>query len=180
MAKIISFESFKKQAEKDVSNTFEELLRKATLLKKMSANKALIKDFDGLKKAFEIQLNTFLLEKQLVGVDVFMCASYISSILCQFGSKIPESWYMTDYLVKDQENGGDGNALKEGADTCFILCSLYPERCNRRIMEKTDYILMGSSMYGAYYSKTGKEVIYHMAKRFELMSQVTAECVNKI
>lgn len=180
MTKVISLEDFRKQAEKEGPKTFEELLRKATLLKKMSSNKALIKDFDDLKKAFEIQLNTFLLEKQLVGADVFMCASYISSILCQFGDKIPESWYMTDYLVKDQENGGDGNALKEGADTCFILCSLYPERCNRRVMKKSDYVSMGSSMYSAYYSKTGKEVIYHMARKFDLMSKVTAECVTKI
>ena len=180
MAKIISFGSFKKQAEKDVSNTFEELLKKATLLKKMSIKKSHFKDFEDWKKSFEIQINTFLLEKQLVGADVFMCASYISSILCQFGDKIPESWYMTDYLVKDQENGGDGNALKEGADTCFILCSLYPERCNRRVMKKSDYVSMGSSMYSAYYSKTGKEVIYHMARKFDLMSKVTAECVTKI
>lgn len=179
MSKIVSLDDFRKQIESEKDETLDQLLKKARVLREKGLSKKDVKSFSDLKKAFEIQLNTFLLERRLIGSDVFLCASYIAGLLSDIGWEIPESFYATDYIIQSTENGND-LALKKGGDACFALCSLFPQRCERRWMKREDYVDMGISMYNSYYYKTGREVMYHMAKHFKLMSEATTNAVQRI
>jgi len=161
--------------KKKGNTTLEELLSRAH---KLSNNINEGEDLD-LRKKFEIRFNDILLKNKMISSTNFLCAIYIANLLSKIGYSVPKSWYATDYLINGIEND-EQVPFKEGADVCFILYSLYPERCERRSMKKADYVKMGIALYFYYYNMTRKEVVYHMGTSFEPMAEITRECVESL
>ena len=178
--KIIYLEGFRNKKEPK-SDDLNELLIKAHKLRGRipKSDEMVWQDFGNLKGLFETRLNELLLDNRFIGANIFLCSSYIAILLAKFATKNPESWYATDYAIKGYESR-DPFVLQNGADVCFILCTLYPERCNRRSMKKSDYVSLGSGLYHRFYNQTGREIGYYMGDLFELMSEVTAECVKRL
>ena len=167
---------------KEHNNPFNALLRKAHILRKSVPTKSddlIWQEFGDLQRLFEALLNKSLLAEKNIGTDIFMCSSYVASLLAKTGSSIPKSWYAIDYILEGYEND-DPFVLQDGADVCFLLYSLYPARCNRRSMKTEDYATMGENLYYGYYAKTGREIGYYMSNLFELMADTTAKCIANL
>lgn len=130
-----------------------------------------------MRKFFESRLNALLLDRGIVQSNAFLCATYVARILSDIHASVPDSFYATDYFNRWVETGDDSE-LKNGADICFVLCSLFPERCERRAMRRCDYVDMGSGLYYRYYYEAQKEIAYHMSSLFEQMSDLTARCLG--
>lgn len=169
-------EKNQKPIEKKDLNYFLE--RACSLRDEKPTEKTLIvSDKQEMSKIFEVGLNKVLLKKKLIDSQFFICALHIASLLAESGLCAPDSLYAIDYIKKSDETGNH-NFLMKGADTCFLLISLYPERCDRRTMKISDYISIGSGLYYQFYLRTGEEVGYYMSKNLEALSEITNECIS--
>lgn len=180
--KILVLEKFR--SKKDRCTTIDDFLKRASRLKKekekeQKEDRLLLVNLVDLEKMFEIQLNDFLFKNNLIGVNFFMCSIFISSLLKETSFSVPESWYAIDYIL-NEEDTKDPSLLLDGANNCFLLSTLFPERCERRNMKKDDYVFMGSGLYHRFYDRTGKEVAYYMSDLFEVMSDATFECIKNM
>jgi len=129
-----------------------------------------------LKKIFEVRLNNFFLDHDMIGLNFFSCSMFVASLLTEVALRPPKSWYATDYVIEYEQKSNPREILT-GANVCFVLSSLYKERCERRTMSRQTYIDIGSGLYGRFYNLTQKEVTYNMSKSFELLSDVTHQCL---
>jgi len=174
MGKLISIGKTCTERKKG-KTTLEDLLSRAH---KLNNDIDESKNLD-LKKKFEVRFNDILLQNRMVSSTNFLCAIYIAKLLSKISHSVPRSWYATDYLINGIENDKQV-PFKEGADVCFILYSLYPERCEHRSMTKMGYIRMGVALYFQHYDITSQEVSYHMGASFEPMAEITRECVENL
>jgi len=164
-----------------MEETMEKLISVEALLSRAHKLKKECGEHDDLvlKKKFEVKFNDILLENRMISSASFLCAIYIAEILFKISYSVPTSWYAADYFIDGIENNKQ-LSLREGADVCFILYSLFPERCEHRSMTKRDYVRMGTGLYFRYYDKTSQEISYHMGTSFEPMSEITRECVKNL
>ncbi|MFC1608739.1 hypothetical protein ACFL16_02090 [Patescibacteria group bacterium] len=130
------------------------------------------------RRFFETRFNEVLMKEKLVTSENFLCSMYIARTVMDNIPDLGGTFYATDYMEKWLETG-ENDHLKRGADTCFVLCTFFPERCERRSMKRDDYVAMGSGLYYRYYSEEGKEVAYHMSSSFDVMSGVAARCLSE-
>lgn len=148
--KILVLDKFRsgKSAKKNQGDSLGDLLKRASKLKKEVDSKKqgggdlLLINPEDLKKMFEVKLNDFLLDNKLISAQYFICAMFIAALLEKTSFSIPESWYAVDYFIKNHETG-DPQLLLDGANNCFLLSTLFSERCERRGMKLSDYICMG-------------------------------------
>lgn len=176
--KIVVLKQFKPKRKKCIS--LNDFLERAQKLKKEVEEKTdclLIVTPDDLEKMFEVRLNDFLIENRFLNTSYFMCSLFVASLLKETGFSVPESWYAMDYILKEDETG-DPLLLLDGANNCFLLSTLFVDRCNRRGMKREDYLHMGATMYKRFYDKTGREVAYFMSNSFEVMSSATSSCIK--
>lgn len=131
---------------------------------------------DELKKIFSAILMNYLAQEKMIDSDYFNCAEYIADFLADYHNKCNFSWYAIDYLIKGQE---DSIQLREGANICFLICSVFPERGNFREMTIGDYEKMGRSLYYQYGEKLHHDIGYLMGRHFKTMSAVTYDGLQK-
>lgn len=164
------------------NNLLNVLLQEAHILKKSVKTKSddlIWQDFGSLQRLFEALLNNSLLAENNIGTDIFLCSSYVASLLAKISSHTPESWYAVDYILKGYENNNPF-IFQNGADVCFLLYSLFPERCNHGSMKTENYAAMGEGLYYKYYTETGSEIGYHMSNQFELIADITTRCIASL
>ena len=154
-----------------------QFLKRATLILKEEVGSVQDKlDIVGrgkIKKIFERKITEEILKAKLISGDVLLCGIYISNLLDEFVTKRTDSWWAIDYAVSE-----DAEVLKQGGDTCFIICGVFPERGNVRLMDISYYQKIGAGLYNRFYNRTNKEIGYHMSQRFETMAQVVQTCMR--
>jgi hypothetical protein len=114
------------------AGSLNEFLDRAVLLRKKIVNiqNGILTDVKAVERLFEGQISGVLIDNRLVSEGFFLCGIYIAGILRDFIHFCPESWYAVDYLKAAAEKDNP-LFLKNGADICFIVCSLFEGRTNR-------------------------------------------------
>ena len=177
MANIISFQGAKERKESLNPDDLNGLVKRASLICKEKLDLpqdelGIIKE-GRLKSIFEGKITQEIFTRKLIGSDVFLCGIYVSNLLAELVSNAPESWWAIDYATSD-----DSLTLKRGGDACFLLCGVFSERGNHRLMDTDYYQKMGRGLYYRFYSLAKKEIGYHMSHQFETMVTVVQSCIR--
>ena len=171
MPKVVQFRFFgKDDSEKDIN----QLLKNASLvLKEASSMTDYFQDkIYPIKnkqagRIFEGKISKEIFAKNLVSSGVLLCGIYAAKLMEELMTDAPESWWAIDYAFSEK-----AEILKKGGDACFIICGIFPKRANRRLMDREYYQKFGISLYHRFYGATNKEIGYHMANNFSIMSEV--------
>ena len=171
--------SFRGRSEGELS----EFLERAVILRKVVFDNGIDVSIDisTIERIFEGKISNVLINSKLIAKDFFLCGIYISKMLLYFIYYCPQSWYAIDYIEMAQKNKNPFY-LKCGADMCFLLCSLFEERTNRkkRAISKKTYIEIGGRLYYMFFSETESDIGCYMSKNFEIMTDVTKEAVEDV
>lgn len=177
MADIVSLQEARGKRDSLEAGDINQLLKRANLvLKEESENiqgKLGVIGRGKLKKIFEKKITEEILKAKLISGDVLLCGIYVSVLLDEFVTKRTDSWWAIDYAISENPL-----VLKQGGDTCFIICGVFPERGNVRLMDLSYYQKIGAGLYNRFYNLTNKEIGYHMSQRFETMAQVVQTCLK--
>ena len=126
------------------------LIERAQILKKglKKSDKVIVdvNDFGSLSRFFEAIISETLFSSEMIREDVFLCGIYVARLLATIGSESPKSWYAIDFILEGNETDNP-MATKNGADVCFLLCSLFKERAEHRSMTIEDYQKYGIGLY---------------------------------
>ena len=162
--------------KKDVGSDLNSLLKMAVdIRKKVQHNTGeTVPDF---KIFISGKIMDILISNRMIAVDSILCGQYVSKLLASLLQYVPEHWIAIDYLIQGNKN--NPYVLQQGADMCFLVCSVFPKRLGR-CMKINDYKTFGISLFMQYFQKTGEEIGFHMSKQFPDMVKVTQECINKI
>lgn len=182
MSRVIDLSTFKNQRASLQGGNLTELLKKATVLQKNLEEfkeTIVVLDFNGLKHAFEARLANLILKTKNIGPDFFLCGSYVATLLTEIGSTMPESWYAADYFLKAADDGNP-DALKQGANVCFLIYAVFPLRGQVRAMKLSNYEALGRGLYYNYYGQTGTIVAYFMSQQFKPMAEIAQECFRQL
>ena len=169
-------------AKRNKNQDLTEMLKRATILKQQLPdyrNKIQVTSFQKLKEFFEAKISNILIKWKFIDSDFFFCGNYISGLLTSIGHKAPESWFVIDYILESQDNGSP-QIIKQGANVCFLICTVFKERSEWRTMRYEDYESMGIGLFHQYYDQTGVEIGYYMSRQYKTMVRVTDECMKTI
>lgn len=177
MANLIDFGQAYRKKHDSESVDLSQLLRQASLIfqkRRDIAQKS--KEVIGAKRVktfFEQGITDEIINRKLIERDILLCGIYVANILADLASTSPESWWAIDYATSK-----DPSDIKKGGDVCFIICSVFPERGDHRLMDVSYYRDMGAGFYSNFYGLTKKEIGYHMSRRFETMAEIVKEVLS--
>jgi hypothetical protein len=181
MADIIPFDEARQRAIEKMS--LSELIIRAVDLRGNFAEEIdtgmLIVNQQKLEVIFERTISDILLRRRLVAPGFFICSRYIAVLLKKVSSSVPESWFAVDYFIKGIEEKRP-ELMRQGADLCFLFCSVFLERSNHRSMNFRSYSELGAGLYYNFYSHTGKDIGRFMSRGFETMTEVTRQCFQSL
>jgi len=120
-----------------------------------------------------------IIDRKMIDSNCLLCGLYISELLTRITDQAPTSWYVVDYIKDSLEQNGM-EKLRQGADVCFLICSVFPERGSWRMMQPGDYAGLGAGLYYNYYCRSGREIGHHMSEHFNAMTALTKECMNQL
>jgi lipid-binding SYLF domain-containing protein len=176
MAKVIRFP--KTDPNKAPENLNEALARASSLFKEdlpeLKEGLTLVNP-EKMRRIIEALIIKVLMQNQMIEVGYFLCGNYVSGLLSDLSSNVPESWFAIDFYAK-----GSAEGIRRGANLCFLLCALFPGRTNIRAMSFHDYEDLGRGLYLRFYSSTGAEIGYLMGKNFSQMIVVARQAVEKL
>ena len=174
MGSILDFQRAREKRTEAIPDNLNDLIKRASLIckEKFEEESGVIKAGQ-LKSVFESKITQEIFTRKLIGSDVFLCGIYVSKLLAELASNIPESWWAIDYFASDNLA-----TLKKGGDVCFIICGVFPERGNHRLMDVTYYQKMGVGFYHQFGSLAKKEIGYHMSHQFQMMAEVVQSCLR--
>jgi len=183
MAAIIKLKDARRKQRKDIKNNdLTSYLKRAVLLRKEigeSRSGLQVTSLKKLRNRIESKIADILIKKEYVESDFFLCGNYISGLLTSIVNRIPKSWFAIDYILIGQESGNP-HAIKQGADVCFLICTVFKERSELRAMRYGDYESMGIGLFHQFYNQTGMEIGYYMSRQYKTMVRVTDECMRTI
>ena len=163
--------------KKEIGSDLNSLLGMAVDLRdKLRKNES--KTVPDFKIFISGKIMEILISNRMIERDSIFCGMYISGLLGSFFEFAPDHWVATDYMMEGCNNN-DPLAVQQGANVCFLICSILPTRLGR-CMKANDYRLFGIGLFKQYYQQTGNEIGFYMSNRFLEMSEVTKECINKI
>lgn len=155
-----------------------DLLSRATLICKenpnLSQDKLSVVREGQLKGVLEGKITREIISRKLIARDILLCGIYVAKLLSELVLNAPESWWAIDYFASD-----DPLTLRRGGDVCFIICGVFPERGNKRLMNVAYYQKMGVSYYHQLYNCANIEIGYHMSNQFQTMVAVVQSCIGK-
>lgn len=122
------------------------------------------------------EISSFLIKNKMISPELFRCTLYVSKVVADYSTSIPESYYASDYFLKGIEENDPGS-IKRGADFCFLLCTFFPERGERRVMKAESYLHMGRMMYFSLYGMTQKTIGLSMGNNFTTMVDVARKVI---
>lgn len=173
MGDVIDFLRAREKRGETGSGNLNDLIKRASLICKEKLDESGIIRTENLKHFFESRINQEIFNRHLIGSDIFLCGIYVSNLLTDLATNTPESWWAVDYAIS-----GDSSALKKGGDVCFVICGVFPERGNYRLMDVSYYRKMGEGFYYQLYSVAKREIGYHMSHQFGTMVTVVQGCIN--
>lgn len=135
-----------------------------------------INPYPSLKAWLKKRISREILDRRELSSPIFLCGLYASEILGEADSNMQK--YAIDFF-EQWADSSDPDHLKKGGDFCFILCSGFPARSNRRTMRMSDYQSLGRGFYQNYYTSTGKPIGYHMSVNFTLMQEIVNAALVK-
>lgn len=179
MAKIINLEDKKlKKTKFNPDDNLEEYLKKAILLKKFFPklnSTVAVMDIKKFKLLLLNKISELLIKNKYLEKEFFICGNYISTLIINTTTDIPESWFAIDFIFKTLKTKSPFYTQK-GADICFLICAIFRERGNIRSMKISDYQKMGMGLYRQFYFQTNKEIGLYMSNFYGEMADVTNEC----
>ncbi|MDD4271343.1 MAG: hypothetical protein PHF50_00900 [Patescibacteria group bacterium] len=92
MSKIIDLSTFTRK--KSQADNLTELLKMATILREKREEikeAVMVMNFAGLKRLFESRLADVILTSKNIGVDFFLCGTYIAGLLTDIGNTPPKA-----------------------------------------------------------------------------------------
>lgn len=110
-----------------------------------------------------------------INPDLFRCGLYVSGLMSEMISNVPQSFYAVDYFQRGMEES-DPKFFKEGADLCCTLCVAFPGRLGWKATKTDDYYQLGIQMYALYYSETKKQVAWCMSRNFREIVSIARFC----
>lgn len=154
------------------------LLKRISQVKNLnsSANKETISD---PFLFFQGKISEIIIGQSLVEQELLLCGMYVAKLLANTISQIPPSWWAVDYIMEGHSKDKP-YIIQQGADVCFLICSIFKERAEVRVMTMSDYQRMGPTLFHQFYNKTGSEIGYHMSRNFERMVLITDECFQSL
>jgi len=165
------------------NNPLNKFIERAQILKKSitKSNKLIIgvKDYGSLLKFFEAIISETLFSLKIINEDAFIYSIYIAKLLSDISNKPPKSWYAIDFILEGNKTENP-TIIKNGADICFLLCSLFQKRAEHRSMTINDYKKYGIGLYYQYYSSTDNIIGKQMSDNFITMTNVTQKSVTKL
>jgi hypothetical protein len=171
--------------QKIIPESLNDFLKRATkLVDEISTRQnydliAVVKNSDELKRRIEGVIAEKIIKTRKVSKGLFLCGIYVSQVFTEYLSSSPESWIAVDY-IPEAKKLESAFLFKKGGDVCFLICSIFPGRANWRTMNKDYYQKMGETFYHQFYTKTNQEIGYYMSDNFEIMVDITKECVPLI
>lgn len=176
MGKVISISRGKKDCPADISEDFNQLLE--TVLRSSEGKKEYRK-IETVKNPEEFireKISSFLLENKIINPEIFRCSLYVSKVVSNYFSTVPDSYYACDYFLKGINENNPG-AILQGADFCFLLCAFFPARGNRKKLKVKYYSDMGRMMYFSFYDKTRKTIGLSMGNEFSGMVEIVQKTI---
>lgn len=178
MAKVISLQKTREMRnEGNETGDLNVLLSRATLICRENLNfhqdKLSVVKEGQLRRVLENKITHEIIARKLIARDIFLCGIYVAKLLSELVLNAPKSWWAIDYLAHD-----DYLTLKRGADVCFIICGVFPEKGNRRLMSIAYYQKMGVSFYYKFYNRANIEIGYHMSNQFQTMVAIVQNCIK--
>lgn len=108
--------------------------------------------------------------------EVWCCLKTLSSI---YACVVPKKWFVVDYILENHETQNP-QAIKQGANICFLTCAVFKERSRIRAMTYHDYEKMGIGLFSHFCYQTGAKIGYYMSRKYKIMVGVTDECMRTI
>lgn len=181
MADIIPFDEVRQRVTEKMN--LSELIARAVDLRndppEEKSDGLLVTDGQRLEVIFERIISDILLKRKLLAPGFFICSRYIAVLLKRISSSVPESWFAVDYFIQGVKEGRP-ELIKQGADLCFLFCSVFPERSNHRNMNFKSYSKLGAGLYYNFYLRTGNDIGRFMSRGFEIMTEVTKQCFQSL
>lgn len=176
MGKILPFKGGPEN-EPSLSNLMKEVRRMPAREEEIERG-IYLSDFEKLEQTIrESILKT--LPRNCQNSDYFYCGTYVSSVIARSAESPPKSWYIIDYLA-DINDINDYLGWQKAADTCFVLCAIFPTRCERKMMRYRDYLVMGKGLYGTFYGKSQKKIAYLMSVNYKEIVEITQEAIKTL
>ncbi|MFP4539400.1 MAG: hypothetical protein ACLFNN_00505 [Candidatus Paceibacterota bacterium] len=179
MGKVISFLQYggvnqKKSEGKELD---ELLLRSDKLIKKnKDSEKPTLKNKKEVQIFFESIISEEIIKRKKIVSELFLCGNYISRVLASHINEDPEFWITSDYEIKYSQTGKP-EYLKEGANTCFLICSVFYKRANWKLMKPSFYKEKGMTLYHQFYQERQEPVCYYMSINFEEAAEITRSAI---
>jgi hypothetical protein len=164
--------------EDDFTNLFKTAVEDRR--KSQSEQKSdVIANVEEIAERCRIVMNTLLLNEGGIDSRLFRCVIHVSRIIARATVQTPKSFYASDYYLQAIKTDKP-IVLREGGDMCYLLCTFFPERANRRCMTVQDCEQMGTQMYYKYYEKSKNTLGLCMGDCFKTMILVAQESICKI
>ncbi|MEA2112656.1 MAG: hypothetical protein U9P50_01625 [Patescibacteria group bacterium] len=185
MGIILNFSKKKEERDRGDLNDLNGLLKRANQLIKTSSALSSeqpivrVKSRDHFIRKLEAVISTKIMKKKMISRGMFLCGIYAPKVVVQYLSTSPKSWTAIDYLQENNRAKHNLN-LKLGGDVCFLICCLFPERGDWRLMNLTYYKKMGMSFYYRFFQGTDKEIGYHMSDNFDEIVSLTSQSVHSL
>ncbi|MDD5291014.1 MAG: hypothetical protein PHZ04_02750 [Patescibacteria group bacterium] len=178
MGDIINFDEARQRAieQMDLSGLIARAVDLREDFVEEIGNGMLVVNEQKLEIIFERVISDILLTRRLFAPGFFICGRYIAVLLRKISFSVPESWFAVDYFIKGIEEGNP-ILIKQGADICFLFCSVFPERSNHRNMTPEAYKQIGAGLYYSFFLNTGGDIGRFMARGFDIMADVTRQCL---
>ena len=118
-------------------------------------------------------------QQKLFNTEIFISLTYAAKMLEDFLTKTNTSMVISDYLLENDKNPSP-QKLKEAANVCFLICTIFTGRLRWRLMNENFYTSFGPMLYKIYYSQTNKAFAYCMQAHFKTTSEITSQAINSI
>ena len=182
MAHIINLDDARKSKPPKPSSPNDDitsLLKEASILKGLAkSNEEVITDLPALLQG---KMSEVIIKHNLISSEYFLCGISITKLLTSIVSakNIPKSWFAIDYICEGNTSKNP-QIIKQGADVCLLICTIFQGRAEIKMMTMNDYLKMGATLFHQFYSQTGAEIGYYMSREFDTMVEVTNECIKNI
>jgi len=162
---------------KERVNSLNTLLERAVILKKAEP------DFKNIKKVFESRIMSILLDSKKISSEHFLCGSYIARLLADTCVNPPQSWLAVDFIQASSEEKDTlkrESILRDGANTCFLICSAFKGRANFRLMGLKYYEERGIGLFYSLYREAKRDIGLYMCRHYQQMAGITEKTLKTI
>ena len=163
------------------------LFREAVLLKRkipvLDEKKIVVMGMKELSDFFLAEMHKEMMRETKADTELFLCSGYVASLLSLLIKNPVAYRYGVEGMLKYRLTG-NAYVLQRSADSCFLMCAVFPNRGIRSSLNPEYYRDVGRKMYYRFYlmaeSENRREIGYLMAKHFEAMVYVAQKTLANI